>query len=55
MLSTAEISSPEICKGNLSNPQKYIPAKYPKKLSVEIMFLDKDFIRSLIFCFEWVS
>ena len=48
-LSTAKISSPEIYKGYLSNPQKHIPAKYLKKISVKIIFLGTDFIRSLHF------
>ena len=35
----------------LCNSQKYIPAKYPKKLSVKNMSLGNDIIRSLThFC-----
>ena len=50
-LSTAKISSPEMCECCLSNPQKYIPAKYPKKLSVKNISLGNDIIRSLThFC-----
>ena len=50
-LSTAKISSPEMCECYLSNPKKYIPAKYPKKLSVKNISLDNDIIRSLThFC-----
>ena len=51
-LSTAKISSPEIYKGDLSNPQKYILAKYLKKLSMKIKLLGKDFIRLLHFLFQ---
>ena len=51
-LSTAKISSPEICKGYLSNPQKYILSKCLKKLSMKITLLGKDFIRSLHFLFQ---
>ena len=38
-----------IYKGYLSYTQKYIPAKYLKNLSMKIIVLGKDFIRSLIF------
>ena len=51
-LSTAKIGSPEIYKGYLSNPQKHIPAKYLKKISVKIIFLGKYSIRSLNFLFQ---
>ena len=51
-LSTAKIISPEIYKGYLSNPQKHIPAKYFKKISVKIIFLGKDFVLSLNFLFQ---
>ena len=41
-VSRAKISSPEINKGYSSYPQKHILAKY-------LIFLGKDFVRSLIF------
>ena len=51
-LPTTKISSPEIYEGYLSNRQKYIPEKYQKKLSLEIIFLGQNFIRSLNFLFQ---
>ena len=51
-ISTAKISSPERYKSCLSNTQKHIPAKYLKKISVKIIFLGEDFIRSLDFLFQ---
>ena len=48
-VSTTKKRSPEIYKGYSSYPQKHIPAKYLKNLSMKLFFLGKDFIRSLIF------
>ena len=48
VVSIAKISS-EIYKRYSSYPQKHIPAKYLKNLSMKIIFLGKNFIRSLIF------
>ena len=48
-VSITKITFPETYQGYSSHPQKHIPAKYLKNLSMKIIFLYiKDFISSLI-------
>ena len=41
-------------KGYSSHPQKHIPGKYLKNVSMKTVFLGKDFIRSF-FLFQMAS
>ena len=41
-------------KAYSSHPQKHIPGKYLKNLSMKTIFLGNDFIRALLFYSKWV-
>ena len=53
-VSTAKINTSEMYKSYSSHPQRYIPAKYLKNVSMKTVFLGKDFIRSF-FLFQMSS